>query len=200
MTSINELWNAGALNDHGDKAGEVAQQLRTYYTQLMITRMATMWVAWGTAMALTGGAVRGLIMLIPGFGWLANVAAVVAQLAVYAALNSEVVQKFLTFTILENLAPEWVNDITYGVARTVGGAGSQVGEFITQLKKKFVTKAPDAAKDAAAATAKAAPGVVKDAGAAIKNTGTAIKNTAKDAINPSTSEPTRSMSDLAKEL
>jgi hypothetical protein len=196
MSSINELWNAGAFNDHGNKAGEVAQQVRTYYTQLLVTRMGTMWVAWGTAMALTGGAVRGLIMLIPGFGWLANVAAVVAQLAVYAALNSEVVQKFLTFTILENLAPEWVNDITYGVARTVGGAGSQVGEFITQLKKKFVTKAPDAA----AATAKAAPGVVKDAEAAIKNTGTAIKNTAKDAINPSTSEPTRSMSDLAKEL
>jgi hypothetical protein len=193
MFSINELWAAGAFNDHGDKAGEVAQQLRTYYTQLLITRGATMWVAWGTASLATGMAVRGLIMLIPGFGWLAGIASFAAQAVVYAALNSEVVQKYLTFTILENLAPEMVNDITYGLSRSLGGSTAALGGFISELKKKFLKQAPDAAKDAAVATVKAVPGIVKDAGAA-------IKNTAKSAVSPATSEPTRSMADLAKEL
>ena len=193
MLSINELWAAGAFNDHGDKAGEVAQQLRAYYTQLLITRGATMWVAWGTASLAAGTAVRGLIMLIPGFGWLAGIASFAAQAVVYAALNSEAVQKYLTFTILENLAPEMVNDITYGLARSLGGSTAVLGGFISQLKKKFLSQSPEIAKDAAVATAKAVPGIATDAGAA-------IKNTAKSAINPAASEPTISKADLANKL
>ena len=151
MSSINELYDEGMFNDHGDKAGEVTQQLRTYYTQLLITRMGTMWVAWGTASFATGMAVRALVALIPGLGWLANIAAFAAQAVVYALLNTEAVQKFITLKILENLAPEWVNDPIYGVARVVGAAGSTVPAYVTQLKKKYLGGSDEKKADAKAA-------------------------------------------------
>lgn len=148
MSAINELWDAGMFNDHGSKAGEVAQQVRTYYTQLLISRMGTMWVAWGAASFATGMAVRALVALIPGLGWLANIAAFAAQLVVYGLLNSETVQKFLTFKVLENLVPEWINDPVYGIARTLGGAGSAVPAYVSQLKKKYLgSDSKDSAKE-----------------------------------------------------
>lgn len=181
MSSINELFDAGMFNDHGDKAGQVAQQLRTYYTQLLITRMGTMWVAWGTASMATGMAVRALVALIPGIGWLANIAAFAAQAVVYALLNTEAVQKFLTFKILENLAPEWVNDPIYGVARVVGAAGSTVPAYVTQLKKKYLGSDGD-----------------KSTAQPSKDT----KPAATPAAKPSTPSPSGDVSgaDLAKEL
>jgi hypothetical protein len=148
MSSINMLFDAGAFNDHGNKAGEVTQQLRTYYTQLLISRMATMWVAWGAASFATGAAVRGLVALIPGLGWLANLAAAVAQVAVYALLNTETVQKYLTFKILENLVPEWINDPIYGFARVFGAVGSTVPAYITQLKRKYIGNGDEKSADA----------------------------------------------------
>jgi len=86
-----------------------------------------------------------------------------------------------------------VNDITYGLARSLGGSTAVLGGFISQLKKKFLSQSPEIAKDAAVATAKAVPGIATDAGAA-------IKNTAKSAINPAASEPTISKADLANKL
>lgn len=197
MSSINELWDAGAFNDHGDKAGEVAQQLRTYYTQLLITRMATMWVAWGTASFATGMAVRGLVALIPGLGWLANLAAFAAQAVVYALLNTEAVQKYLTFKILENLVPEWINDPVYGFARVFGAVGSTVPAYITQLKKKWLSKGPEAAKDAANAAPGAVANVARDAANAVKNTG---KAAVSPSASPSSDDDGISGADLAKKL
>jgi hypothetical protein len=202
MSSINELWEAGAFNDHGNKAGEVAQQVRTYYTQLLITRGATMWVAWGTASFATGMAVRGLMALIPGLGWLAGLASFVAQAAVYFILNMEVVQKYLTFTILENLVPEWINDPVYGIAKTLGGFGALVDGALSRAYRKFVSQATDTAKDVADKAVKAGPGVAKDAGAAIKNTASTVAKDAKSVVSPSSqpAQPLGSMSDLAKDL
>jgi len=200
MSSINELWDAGAFNDHGDKAGEVVQQLRTYYTQLLITRMGTMWVVWGSASFVTGMAVRALVALIPGLGWLANLAAVVAQGAVYLLLNSEVVQKYLTFTILENLAPDWMSNSAYGIARVFGGVGGLIGPYITKLKDKFAKEAPEVAK----AVPGAAANVAKDAANAVKNTGSTVAKDGATAVknigSAPAAEPLGAMSDLAKDL
>ncbi len=198
MSHINELYDAGMFNDHGDKAGEVSQQLRTYYTQLFFTRMGTMWVAWGAASLATGAAVRGLVALIPGLGWLANIAAFAAQGVVYALLNYEPVQKFLTLKVLENIVPEWINNPIYGIARVVGASGSMVPAYITKLKDKFLKSAPEVAKSAAQAAPGAAANLARDAATAVKNTGSAITTPAAPSA-PSTGR-TISGADLAKEL
>jgi hypothetical protein len=145
-------------------------------------------------------AVRVLVALIPGLGWLANLAALAAQGAVYLLLNTETVQKYLTFTILESLAPDLLSDSAYGIARVFGGVGGLIGPYIAKLKDKFAKEAPEVAKN----VAKAVPGAAKDAANAVKNTGSTVAKDGATAVknigSAPAAEPLGAMSDLAKDL
>jgi hypothetical protein len=191
MSAINVLWEEGQFNNHGNKAGEVAQQMRTAHTQLLFSRMATGYLAWFAVAKATGGAARALIFLIPGLGWLAGTASFVAQAAMFVLLQSDAVQKFITLQIIENIPH--VNDLTHSAAKVVaGGVGVWVPQFINKLKKKYTGAAAD--------TASSLPEPVKSAAS---TAGNAAGNTAKsvaDKVAPTKTEPLGAMSDIAKDF
>ena len=179
MSAINELWESGMFNNYGNKAGEVAQQMRTAHTQLAFSRLATNYLAWFAVAKVSGMAARALMALIPGFGWIAGVASFIAQAAMFAFLQTDAAQKFITLKIIENIPG--LDDLTYSVAKTVGSAGAIVPQQITQLRKQYMNKGADAMPEPAKKVA----------------------DKSKDAVNQTTApsnEPLGAMSDLAKDL
>lgn len=187
MSAINEMWESGYFNNYGNKAGEVAQQMRTAHTQLAFSRLATNYLAWFAAAKATGAAVRAIVFLIPGLGWLAGTASLVAQAALFALLQSDAAQKFITLKIIENIP--YLDDIFYASARIVSGLGAGAPPIITQLRKKYTGAAADAISNNA-------PQSVKSAAS---SAGNAAKDIA-DKVAPTKAEPLGSISDLAKDL
>lgn len=187
MSSINEMWESGYFNSYGNKAGEMAQQMRTAHTQLLFSRLATGYLAWFAIAKATGAATRAIVFLIPGFGWLAGAASFVAQAALFAFLQTDAAQKFITLKIIENIP--YLDDAFYGAAQVVGAGGTAIPAYITQLRKKYTGAAADAIE-------KNAPQSVKSAAS---TAGNAAKGVA-DKVAPPKSEPLGSISDLAKDL
>jgi hypothetical protein len=187
MSAINEMWESGYFNSYGNKAGEVAQQMRTAHTQLAFSRMATGYLVWFAAAKATGAAARAIMLLIPGFGWLAGTAQWVAQAALFAFLQSDAAQKFITLKIIENIPG--LNDVFYSTAQVVGAGGTAIPAYINQLKKKFTGAAADVVD-------KNTPQSVKSAASTASN---AAKGVA-DKVAPTKSEPLGAISDLAKDL
>lgn len=187
MSAINEMWESGYFNNYGNKAGEVAQQMRTAHTQLAFSRLATNYLAWFAAAKVTGAAVRGIMFLIPGLGWLAGTASLVAQAALFALLQSDAAQKFITLKLIENIP--YLDTVFYESARVVGAGGVAFPAIINQLKKKYTGAAADVVD-------KNTPQSVKSAAS---TAGNAAKGVA-DKVAPPKSEPLGSISDLAKDL
>jgi hypothetical protein len=187
MSAINEMWESGHFNNYGNKAGEVAQQMRTAHSQLLFSRLATGYLAWFAMAKATGAATRAIVFLIPGFGWLAGVASFVAQAVLFAFLQSDAAQKFITLKIIENIP--YLDDAFYGAAQVAGAGGTAIPAYINQLKKKFTSAAADAVD-------KNTPQSVKSAASIAGN---AAKGVA-DKVAPPKSEPLGSISDLAKDL
>jgi hypothetical protein len=183
MSAINEMWEAGYFNSYGNKAGEAAQQMRTAHTQLAFSRLATNYLAWFAAAKATGAAVRAIVFLIPGLGWLAGTASLVAQAALFALLQSDAAQKFITLKIIENIP--YLDTAFYESARVVGAGGVAFPALITQIRKKFTGAAADAVADKTPQSVKSAAGAAKGA---------------VDRVAPKTTEPLGAMSDLAKDL
>jgi hypothetical protein len=187
MSAINEMWESGYFNNYGNKAGEMAQQMRTAHTQLLFSRMATGYLVWFAAAKATGAAARGIMLLIPGFGWLAGTAQWVAQAALFAFLQSDAAQKFITLKIIENIP--YLDDAFYGAAQVVGAGGTAIPAYITQLRKKYTGAAADA--------------IDKNTPQSVKSVASTAGNAAKgvaDKVAPTKSEPLGSISDLAKDL
>jgi hypothetical protein len=203
MSAINEMWESGYFNSYGNKAGEVAQQMRTAHTQLLFSRMATGYLAWFAVAKATGAAARALMFLIPGLGWLAGTASVVAQTVMFALLQSDAVQKFITLKIIENIP--YLDDLSYSAAKWVSGeAGVWIPEIINQYKKQYIGAAADTVVKNTPQSVKSAVGAVGAAAdTVVKNTPQSVKSAAKgftDRVGITKTEPLSAMSDIAKDF
>lgn len=192
MTAINVMFDQGHFNSYGDKAGEVAQQMRTSHTQLLYSRMATTYVTWWATVKATSGAVRLAMGLIPGAGWIATLTSTAVGLAVTAMLQTDSVQKFITMKLIDNIP--YLGDAVYELAKATGGVGSampsqtaqQVSTYVSRLKDKFVKN-----------TAAAVPQPVKTGAAAVSNAAKTAANRVAPLAPPA---PLGKVSDLAKEF
>jgi hypothetical protein len=188
MGAINEMWDLGHFNNHGNKAGEVAQQMRTAHTQLLFSRYATILPAWWLGVKTSSMGIRLAMGLIPGIGWVATLSSLAAGLAITAMLQMDAVQKLIVMYIIDNIP--YLGDAVYETAKVVSAAGAGPGlSYLHQLRKKFTGAAADAAD-------KNTPQSVKSAASTVGN---AAKSVA-DKVAPPKSEPLGSISDLAKDL
>jgi hypothetical protein len=188
MSAINVMFEAGHFNEYGNRAGEVAQQMRTAHTQLLFTRYATILPAWWAGAKVSSMGIRLAMGLIPGIGWVATLTSLAAGLAITAMLQTDAVQKLIVTHVIENIP--YLDDAVYETAKFVGGSGAGVPQYFNKLKNKWVN-------DAANAT----PQSVKTAGGVVKkgvDTVASTAKTAKDLVVPPA--PLGNISDLAKEL
>jgi hypothetical protein len=194
MSAINEMWESGYFNSYGNKAGEVAQQMRTAHTQLLFSRYATILPAWWLGVKTSSIGIRLAMGLIPGIGWVATLSSLAAGLAVTAMLQTDFVQKFIVTVIIDNIP--YLGDAVYETAKVVGAGGTAVPAYLNQLKKKFTGATADAVD-------KNTPQSVKSAASAVGNAANTAGTAAKgftDRVGITKTEPLGSISDLAKDL
>jgi hypothetical protein len=190
MSAINVMFESGYFNSYGNKAGEVAQQMRTAHTQMLFSRYATILPAWWLGVKASSMAIRLAMGLIPGIGWLATLGSLAAGLAVTAMLQTDLVQKYIVLYIIENIPG--LDDAVYETAKFVAGTkvASGMPQFFNKIKDKFVKNAADAT-----------PQPVKDVGNTIGAGANAVGSAAKTIANKvAPSAPLGNISDLAKEL
>ena len=188
MSAINVMFEAGHFNDYGNRAGEVAQQMRTAHTQLLFTRYATILPAWWLGVKTSSMGIRLAMGLIPGIGWVATLTSLAAGLAITAMLQTDAVQKLIVTYIIDNIP--YLGDAVYETAKFVGGGGARMPQYFNKLKNKWVNDASNATPQ----SIKTAGGVVKKGADAVASTA----KSAKDLVVPPA--PLGNISDLAKEL